>query len=63
MINRVFWVVESLVRAEANSGAPGRLHLLSNLLAWNSGVPDGLHLFSNPVGWRVHHRSNLLEWR
>jgi len=39
------------------------LHLLSSLLAWNSGVPDGLHLFSNPVGWRVHHRSNLLEWR
>ena len=46
MINRVFWVVQSLVRAEANSGVPGRLHLPSNLLGWN----------------RLHPRSNLLEW-
>ena len=46
MIHPVFWMVQSLARAEANSGAPGRLYLLSNLLRWN----------------RLHPRSNLLAW-
>ena len=46
MIRPVFSVMQSLVRAEA-TGAPGRLHPLSNLLGWNI----------------LHPHSNLLEWR
>jgi len=61
MINRVFWVVQSLVRADANSGAPGGLHLPSNLLGWNTGAPGGLHLSQQSAGVVGHPRSNLLE--
>ena len=63
MINRVFWVVQSLVRADANSGAPGGLHLPSNLLGWNTGAPGGLHLSQQSAGVVGHPRSNLLEWQ
>ena len=43
---RPMLTMTGLSKAEVNAGAPGGLHLLSNLLGWNI----------------LHLRSNLSEW-
>ena len=49
----MFWVAQSLVIAEGDSGAPGRLHLPSKLLGWNTGARGRLHSPSNLFGWNT----------
>jgi hypothetical protein len=60
-MQRVFWMAQSVVGAEVNTGIPDGLHPLINLPDRNSVVPDRLQSFGNLLGWILYLRSSPVK--